>query len=133
MPTFQFNKLVRDGLPALYERLGEKTTFRTLRGHTLRLALTDKLQEEVAEYSTATTKEERLKELADALQVVRSLAELDGHEFSAVEHLRQLRERERGGFKDGIFVETITLDPDDPWVDYYKNEPEKYPELPEDS
>lgn len=129
MPTFNFNKVVRDGLPAIYKQLDEKIVFQKLGGQKLRMALASKLPEETAEYMATKTKQGRLKELADAMQVIHNLAELDGHTIEGVEHIRQLRERERGGFKDGIFVETITLRPDDPWVDYYRNETEKYPEV----
>lgn len=45
-----------------------------------------------------------------------------------IEELRQEDFERRGGFLDGAYVTQLSLKPDDPWVEYYRNEPTKYPE-----
>ncbi len=129
MPTFIFQKLVRDNLLQIYRDLQQQAEYVRLEGAELQQALQQKLQEEVVELLAcdATDREAVQAELADIAQVLQDMGIV--HTTSAeVEAIRARKYAKKGGFEKGIFVETITLNPDDPWVDYYRNEPEKYPE-----
>jgi len=130
MPIFQFNKLVRDKLPAVYTELNEKIVFRKLRGVELLRRLGEKLLEEVAEIPFEEgTREQIIDELSDVEQVMDDIkAQLDISD----EEIRAAKSKKfakKGGFSDGIFVETIELTDDDEWVKYYRQEPNKYAEL----
>lgn len=134
MPTFRLNKLVRTGLPQMYEELGQKAELKELEGEELRRALLQKLQEEIGEL-TATGGGE-LKELADLLQVIQDMAIASGSTPEELESLRDQREKDRGpmvkidneGKPKGFYVSRITCEDDDPWTAYYRNEPARFPE-----
>ena len=59
-------KLVRDKIPALIEKSGERPNIRILDAEEYRYHLEKKLDEEVAEYH----KDKNIEELADILEVV---------------------------------------------------------------
>lgn len=89
-------KLVRDRIPELF---GGHS--RTLDEPGFRAALRAKLQEEVAEYLESG----EALELADVLEVVYALAELDGVSAAGLEEMRARKARERGGFGKRLWWE----------------------------
>jgi predicted house-cleaning noncanonical NTP pyrophosphatase (MazG superfamily) len=130
MPIFQFNKLVRDKLPQLYVDLRQRITSRKLTGHELLIALRRKLIEEASEVPfEAGTREEIINELSDVEQVIKDIKSETNITDEEVEAARQRKFNEKGGFSNGTFVEQIELRNDDEWVEYYRAEPAKYPEL----
>lgn len=130
MPTFRFNKIVRDKLPLLYDELDQTITWKILGKDARRLALiADKLPEEADEYCAAVTPEGRLQELADMRQIIADAAEADGFTMEDVERVCKEKFDKKGGFSKGVYVEMITLNEDDKWVKYYRAEPKKYPEV----
>ncbi|CAM3868508.1 nucleoside triphosphate pyrophosphohydrolase [Deinococcus frigens] len=82
-------KLVRDRIPVLFGG-----TSRPLNPAEFRAALRAKLGEEVAEYLETG----EVLELADVLEVVYALAELDGVSRGELEDLRVRKAEERGAF-----------------------------------
>ena len=130
MPIFQFNKLVRNKLPAIYKKLNETIVYRTLHGIELQIALRQKLIEEASEVPfEAGTREEVINELSDVEQVMKDIKSETNITDEEVEAARQRKFNEKGGFSNGTFVEQIELRDDDKWVEYYRAEPTKYPEL----
>lgn len=89
-------KLVRDRIPELF---GGQS--RPLNPTDFRSALRNKLGEEVAEYLEAG----EVLELADVLEVVYALAELDGVGQTELESLRAQKAEERGGFMSRLWWE----------------------------
>lgn len=129
MPTFQFNKMIRDDMIAMYEAIGQKATYRTLKGKELVTATIQKIIEEAKEIPADGDRQTILKEIADVKQ---GLIDLQTHFAISDEEVEQARGKkltEKGGFARGVFVETLTLDDNDKWVVYYRAEPGKYPEL----
>ena len=59
----------------------------------------EKLREEVSEYLDSG----EVLELADVLEVVYALAELEGIAKGQLEHLRHEKEQERGAFRKRLF------------------------------
>ena len=92
------NKLVRDQIPAIIAKKGDSVRVRRLSGDKLFEALTDKLLEEAAEFANDPSAEE----LADVLEVVEALAQHVGIE--AVADAKRRKARDRGRFKDGVFL-----------------------------
>ncbi len=132
MPTFQFNKLVRDKLPTHYRQLEQVITFKKLSGLKLLQALRNKLIEETTELPFEDKNRDTLiEELSDVEQVLNDIKTELNISDEEVEAARQKKFSKKGGFLDGIFVELITLADDDEWVSYYRAEPEKYPEIRE--
>lgn len=100
----QFNKLVRDNVPHIIEEHNESCVFSTLKGEAYSKALREKLKEEVEEYLLTTDDLSSVEELADILEVLRSLVNIHHQSFEELERVRKNKEKIRGGFKEGIFL-----------------------------
>lgn len=132
MPKFIFNKLVRDKMPLIYNEYKQKIHLRKLNQKELIVALKEKLIEEAQEIPVADgTHEEIVEELADVEQLIddiRSHLAITDDEITVAKIEKFTK---KGGFINGIFVESIELSDEDKWVEYYRNEPLKYPEINE--
>ncbi|WP_208559087.1 nucleoside triphosphate pyrophosphohydrolase [Marinilactibacillus kalidii] len=100
----RYDKLVRDRIPEMIQENGEACTVKRLRGKDYTEALKGKLKEEVKEYLLATDSTSCLEELADILEVLHGLANIHHVSFDTIEQLREEKEKERGGFKERIFL-----------------------------
>lgn len=130
MPTFRFNKLVRDKMPELYAAMNERIVSKKLTGKELLAALKDKMVEEAGEMPVESDERQALiNELADVEQVMDDFKQVLGITDDEIGQAKQVKLQKKGGFSEGIFVETITLENEDEWVAYYRGEPEKYLEL----
>ena len=131
MPTFRYEKLVRDNILGFHKESGHTLVVRKLEGTELKQALLHKLHEEADEVPLETEKtDEVIEELADVQQVLDDIKQLYGisdDELSAT----QCEKRERkGGFLHGDYIESVTMpNEDDKWVKYCRKQPEKYPEV----
>lgn len=96
----EFNKLVRDRIPAIIEAGGETPVTRILEDGEFRRCLEQKLDEETAEYHESRS----LEELADILEVVFALAEAGGHSKEELMAAYQTKHDARGGFSKKIFL-----------------------------
>jgi len=96
-------KLVRDGIPEIIESKGDLYKSRILKIREYRRLLRKKLVEEAKELENVR-KTDLIKELADVLQVLKSIVEFEKVPFKKVEDKRKQRERERGGFRKRIFL-----------------------------
>ena len=72
-----FNKLVRDKIPDIIKSNGENSITRVLEDEEYRKELYKKLLEETDEVIKSQNMEETLEELADVLEVLKSIAELE--------------------------------------------------------
>lgn len=108
MPVY--NKLVRDKIPQVIESNGKSFRTRILKEVEYRQELDVKLREESEEYLQAKDKREALEEMADMLEVIRSLAALHGASWEQLEAIRADKAVARGGFKDRIYL--IDVDDD---------------------
>ncbi|WP_054956762.1 nucleoside triphosphate pyrophosphohydrolase [Paenibacillus dakarensis] len=102
MPVY--NKLVRDFIPQVINSDGKQCRTRILDEEEYKKELNIKLKEESEEYHTAQTSEEALEELADMLEVIRSLAAVHGATWEELEALRNKKAEKRGGFKDRVYL-----------------------------
>lgn len=100
-----YNKLVRDRIPEILTNKKSKCRTRILSDEEFQSALTDKLQEEVAEYLCSKTPSERVEELADVLEVIMALLKLEGLTLQDLEQVREEKLQNRGGFSQKIFLE----------------------------
>lgn len=95
-----YNKLVRDGIPDIIRGQGHVPETRILPDEEYRRCLTDKLQEEVAEFLADATPEE----LADILEVVYALADAGGTSPAKLDAIRRQKVKDRGTFKQKIYL-----------------------------
>ncbi|MBQ7137660.1 MAG: nucleoside triphosphate pyrophosphohydrolase [Clostridia bacterium] len=92
MSTIHHNKLVRDRIPEIIVGSGKTCATRILPQEEYLAALDAKLTEE----------------LADLLEVMMAVAEARGHSFAEVEAIRRAKAEKRGGFRERIFLESVT-------------------------
>ncbi|WP_459500525.1 pyrophosphohydrolase domain-containing protein [Bacillus sp. C1] len=102
MPTY--NKLVRDRIPEIIENNGKTVTTRILDEKEYIEEVSKKIQEELLEYLEAESKEHKVEELADLLELVNALTQYEGVTLEDVENVRKQKAEKRGGFRERIFL-----------------------------
>jgi predicted house-cleaning noncanonical NTP pyrophosphatase (MazG superfamily) len=128
MKSFLLNKLLRDKVFIDMKRIGQQVTYHKLTDEEFVSELSRKLLEEAKEFKVSNGKK-ALDELVDVLEVVEALAVALGEDFEALRTRQAARKANRGGFAERMYVERIDLDDDDPWVDYYSKDSEKFPQI----
>ena len=103
MRRFYHKKLIRDKIPQLIEANKGKYKVRIMKEGEFKRELKKKLIEEAKEIIKAK-KDELSKELADVLELVKSVAESENINFKFIEKKQKQRRRERGGFKKKLFL-----------------------------
>lgn len=97
-------KLVRDQIPEIIRATGHVPETRVLSPREFRQALLAKLLEEVAETVAAVDREERIGELVDVFEVLRSLVLDAGIAWADFEQLVDDKRAIRGGFSCRIWL-----------------------------
>ncbi len=128
MPKFKLNKLVRDKLPADYEKAGQKAVYRELTPSEHKSELIRKIIEEASEINVYNSNEEITGEIADIQQVLDDLAFICGIDQNQINLIKQAKNDKKGGFRNGAFVDTLELADTDEWVQYYRKRPDVFPE-----
>lgn len=101
-----YNKLVRDNIPNIIENKGETPITRILNGEEYQKELEKKLHEEYLEV-LAATKDDRVEELADMIEVIRALAKLENKTLEEVLTIANQKNDKRGAFTNRIFLEKV--------------------------
>lgn len=99
-----YNKLVRDRIPEIIGRSGDKTIIQVLDVEPYKIELSRKLREEVSEFVESG----QVEELVDVLEVIYSLASVEGISRSRLEGMRKEKRKERGGFDKRILLVKTT-------------------------
>jgi len=99
-----FDKLVRDEIPEKIRRHGESVVARIAHGSELDRLLRQKAVEEALELNSAVDTQSSIEELADVLEVVRSLAENLGLDLDAIVDMADNKAATRGGFARGVVL-----------------------------
>ena len=102
-----FNKLVRDNIPQIIESNGEKAYTRILSEEEYKVELEKKLNEEYEEV-LASSREDRIEELADMLEIIKCLAQLEDSSLEEVIEVSKQKALKRGSFNNRIFLEKTT-------------------------
>ena len=101
-----YNKLVRDKIPEIIEGKNETPVTRILDDDEYKFELEKKLYEEYKEVIESSG-EDRLFELADMIEVIKSLALLSGKTLEDIIELANGKRNKRGGFEKKIFLEKV--------------------------
>ena len=101
-----YNKLVRDNIPAIIKNNGETPITRILTSEEYKQELEKKLYEEYQEVLEASG-EDRIEELADMLEIIKSLAKLENKDLDDVINIANQKNSKRGSFNDKIFLEKV--------------------------
>ena len=100
---YYHQKLIRDEIPEAIKASGDEGKIRILGEKEYEKELKKKLVEESKEVSKAS-KEGMLNELADVLELVKSIASHYKIPFSKVEKFQEEKRKKRGGFKKKLFL-----------------------------
>ncbi len=103
MEKFYHKKLIRDKIPEIIKANNGKYELRVMEKDEFRKELKKKLVEESKELIEAE-KSELGKELADVLEIIKSIAESENISFELIEEKQEQRRQERGGFKKRLFL-----------------------------
>ena len=102
-----YNKLVRDKIPDIIIKSGKVPKFKCLNYNEYFKYLNEKLLEECHEVLRANSKVEILEELADTLEVIKSLTLCLNSNMYELESIRKEKFESRGGFSSRIFLEKV--------------------------
>ena len=105
MPTY--NKLIRNKIPQIIKANGKTPTTRILPEEEYIKRNLQKTEEELTEYLEADTKEHKLEELSDLLELINALAEYEGTTLEEIDKIRKKKAAERGGFQNRIFLKDV--------------------------
>ena len=100
---YYHKKLIRDKIPEKIEASGDEYKIRVMGKKEFEKELKKKLVEESKELSR-TPQEELLNELADVLELTKSIAAHFKIPFSRVEEAQEEKRKKRGGFKKKLFL-----------------------------
>ncbi len=132
MRTFEFSKLVRDKIAGNIVRSGGEVKSHQVDGTERLEALRAKLAEEVMELS-ADDHNKAAGELADIQEVIYCLILALGKTPEKIRQIQMDKSRKFGSFANGDFIETVTIADDDPWIKHFEANPDRYPEITEES
>ncbi|MBT4328224.1 MAG: nucleoside triphosphate pyrophosphohydrolase, partial [Candidatus Nitrosopelagicus sp.] len=96
----QYDKAIRDKIPEIIQKDGHSCSVKTLTDEEFLVQLEKKLSEEVTEYQN----EKNPEELADILEVIYRIAQLEGVSKEELEKIRIKKSEERGGFEKNLFL-----------------------------
>ena len=99
-----YNKLVRDGIPAIIEAGNKKYTMNILENPQHEVEIKRKLDEELKEYQQASSNEEAIEELADLLELIYAVLPLHDSSMEELEKVRLAKREKRGGFDKGYYL-----------------------------
>jgi predicted house-cleaning noncanonical NTP pyrophosphatase (MazG superfamily) len=106
----QYNKLVRDRVPAILRAEGHSVVAEALPPDRLIAALRAKLDEEIAEYDAAADDDAAAAaaaELADLAEVIVALAARRGCDEAQLDELRAAKTAARGAFDLGMYLTSV--------------------------
>ena len=101
-----YNKLVRDKIPEIIKSNGEEPITRILSDEEYKVELEKKLYEEYQEVLNATGKD-RIEELADMLEIIKSLAKLENTTLEEIVTVAKEKSLKRGSFENKVFLERV--------------------------
>ena len=101
-----YQKLVRDKIPEIIKNNGEEPITRILTDEEYKQELEKKLYEEYNEVLNSKGSD-RIEELADMLEVISSLATLEGESLDKVIEVAKTKSKKRGSFEQKIFLENV--------------------------
>jgi predicted house-cleaning noncanonical NTP pyrophosphatase (MazG superfamily) len=128
MPKFKYAKLVRDKIVEDQVASGAKPNFRRLNALEHKEELINKIIEEAKE-ATKASPDELIAEIADIQQVIDDLKLLCGIKDEDIVKVQEIKNNKKGTFREGLFIDYVDASEDNKWVDYYRKNPDRFPEI----
>jgi len=105
-----YNKLVRDNIPEIIINNNGEPFTRILTDKEYKIELEKKLYEEYQEVLNAIDSNNRIEELADMLEIIISLANIENKTLEDVIEVAKTKRLKRGGFDKKIYLEKVRED-----------------------
>ena len=102
-----YNKLVRDKIPEIITENHGIPKTRILNDIEYKKELELKLEEEIKEVLKSLTGQKRVEELADVLEIIKSLAKLENKSLEDIIVKAEEKRKNRGGFDKKIYLEEV--------------------------
>jgi predicted house-cleaning noncanonical NTP pyrophosphatase (MazG superfamily) len=99
----KYNKLIRDKIPDIIKQEGKVPTTHIANNEEYKNKLHEKLKEEIDEFLEKPSNEE----LADILEVIYAISDLDNVKKEELETIRKEKALERGSFKNRIILDEV--------------------------
>lgn len=100
------NKLVRNNIPDIIKNSNGSPIFRILSEDEFVIAIFDKFYEEIEEVKSSRGAS-RCEELADMIELINTLAILEGKNLDHIIELSKLKTQTNGSFDNRIFLKKI--------------------------
>lgn len=100
MKSIRYDKLIRDRIPEIIEKIGKQAIVQRVEGDQLLELLNKKLFEELEEYNESG----EIEELADLVEVVKAILEHKGIALDDFDGIRERKKISKGGFKEGLLL-----------------------------
>ena len=94
------NKAIRDKIPEIIAESGNTCNVKKLSDSEFLVFLEKKLEEETKEYQQSKS----VEELADILEVIYRISQLNGTSAERLEEIRQEKIQKRGAFEKNLFL-----------------------------
>jgi len=103
-----YNKLIRDKVPAIIKKDGREPTVRKLNDNEYVIELFKKAFEEIREAEEAGgNKKELEKEIGDVYEVIDAIISYYNLDINEIKRLQEKRKKERGSFLKRVFLESV--------------------------
>ncbi len=99
----QYNKLIRDNIPEIIKKNGQKAEICVLSDDDYKTSLQEKLLEEVNEYF----QDNNISEIADILEVIEALCVLHGFSAEDVLNIKNEKAKINGKFEKKLFLVSV--------------------------
>lgn len=99
----KMNKLVRDNIPDIIEKTGDKPDFVILESADYYNELKKKLAEELNEFNES----DDVLELCDLVEVISAVLDYKKIDYKEFEEMRSKKRKKNGGFKNRVFLNGV--------------------------
>lgn len=126
---FRANKMIRDNMAEIFAKSGIKTITHIMEENEYLKMIKEKILEEAYEATDASDIVKIKGEIADTIEALYALCSFYEISLDEIEAIRVQKIANKGRFEKKIFCEVIEMDENNPMIDHYLENSEKYPEI----
>ncbi len=103
----EYNKLVRDKMPDIIKDKGNNPITKVLDTKEYKIELKNNLLEGYKKFFKTNVSDARIDVLADMLEIINSLANLENKTLKDIERVADLKRQYQGSFQEKIYLEKV--------------------------
>lgn len=128
MRKFKWSKLVRDKIVNRIKAEGSIPHYKRLTDEEFIIELKKKILEEAKEI-VKTEESNITQEIADLQEVIDTLIRMTNVSKEKISQIQKIKNDEVGSFDKREYIETVETQDNSTWIQYYLDNPDKYPEI----